>query len=65
MILYRRAAAMLWWTATSVVLMTSAVRAHSGPPFPIVSNQLAGPYQYPCGRTRTRRTMAQQPAGSG
>jgi hypothetical protein len=45
MILYRRAAAMLWWTATSVVLMTSAVRAHSGPPFPIVSNQLAGPYR--------------------
>jgi hypothetical protein len=41
----RRAAAMLWWTATSVVLTAVAVRAHSGPPFPIASNQVAGPYR--------------------
>ena len=27
-----------------VVLAVTAVRAHSGPPFPVVSNQTSGPY---------------------
>ncbi|PWT81086.1 MAG: hypothetical protein C5B57_11175 [Blastocatellia bacterium] len=34
-----------WWSALLLGLSRVALLAHSGPPFPIVSNQAAGPYE--------------------
>lgn len=41
----RRIARIAGWTSIGVVLATAAGRAHSGPPFPIVSNRVVGAYQ--------------------